>query len=341
MQVCCEGYKKVSNIKCDPICRPSCPSNSYCLRPNVCNCIDGYRGYIGRCTPVCKPSCKENSFCVAPNKCACNEGFKDNGSGRCLPICEPSCTENSSCLAPHECICNPGFKDNGSGLCLPICEPSCTKNSTCIAPNKCACNEGFKDNGSGICLPICEPNCLAAALQEAQICNAQCLCWQEFDEFGPLVSPKCMNICADKHDQPCLDLSQCQCDLRKTQLICRSIEDMSAANDDDPIFYSCKIPRSQTPTTLKPANTIKGSDMKSIQTIEQTHAHVPWTLIAIVTFGTSTSYAIYVRCRKREGLYCVHFHCHGNSINSISSLLQNQLGNMNCDPFIDRGGNGN
>ncbi|TMW45090.1 hypothetical protein DOY81_009832, partial [Sarcophaga bullata] len=315
---CEAGYQlrlsSIYNLFCEPICQTNCSTFGQCVAPNKCECLEGYEmDELDMCLPKCSKGC-ENGLCFQPEICICNAGYLMGPQNKCEPVCSEPC-QNGSCIEPEMCQCHEGykFKTNSINICEPHCEPSCI-NGICVAPNMCICqdqHEPIKTN-SYMILSSFQPALLretttssAAVLQEAQICNEQCLCWQEFDEFGPLVSQKCMRLCADKHDKPCLDLSQCQCDLRKTQLICRSIEDMSVpAEDDDPILYSCKIPRSQT-TTLKPGDTIKSSDMKSssIQTIQQAHAHVPWTLIAIVTFVILTSIvavAIYVRCRKHE-----------------------------------------
>lgn len=79
---CNENFRKAfdSNglfIGCDPICDFPC-INGNCISNstgNICQCLAGYKeGFMNRCEAICEPPC-DNGFCVRPNTCECNEGY--------------------------------------------------------------------------------------------------------------------------------------------------------------------------------------------------------------------------------------------------------------------------
>ncbi|XP_065356858.1 cell death abnormality protein 1-like [Calliphora vicina] len=215
VSVCCDGYNKVSDTKCEPICKPSCPTNSHCIRPNICECDAKYRGYtagphIIQCEPICLAGCSKNAQCIAPNQCECISGYEDTDSIGCQPICK-ECPLNSSCTKPNECTCNAGYLDNGLGECKPVCSKQCPEFSECTKPETCSCQENYEMKDDK-CLPICEEKCPANSLC---IKPNECDCEAGYEKTEQVNSTsfkclaKCDNDCP-AHSE-CVQPNVCEC----------------------------------------------------------------------------------------------------------------------------------
>ncbi|XP_046812020.1 uncharacterized protein LOC111682922 [Lucilia cuprina] len=217
VNVCCDGYTKISDSKCEPICSPSCPTNTHCIRPNICECDVNYKGYTAsattiQCEPICIPNCPKNAQCIAPNQCRCNSGYQmDSVSGECFPICN-NCPENSICTQPDQCTCNAGYLDNGLGECKPICIKPCPEFSECTKPEKCTCQQNYKKNVNGKCEAICEQEC-----PENSLCIKpnECSCQKGYEEAEYINAtrfkclPKCNNGCP--LNALCIKPNVCEC----------------------------------------------------------------------------------------------------------------------------------
>ncbi|XP_073821261.1 uncharacterized protein [Musca autumnalis] len=216
--VCCQGYKKNGSSQCDPVCQPTCPANSHCVRPNVCECSSGYFSYsshpsIAKCEPVCYSGCSENSRCTSPGVCSCSDGYKKNAEGKCVAICNPACPANAECLKPNQCSCSKGYEkvENTSGnetmICRAICSPECPENSLCSKPNECVCLEGYTKKEDK-CEPLCDSPCLENAFCKSPN-QCECLEGYELEEETLACVAQCKNECPE--NAFCSKPNQCEC----------------------------------------------------------------------------------------------------------------------------------
>lgn len=205
---------------CTPYCKDRC-INGYCIKPNLCQCITGYR-FSGNSTSNCEPICDKrlvdctNGRCTQPNNCECNPGFTlviRNGKITCDPTsCERVCV-NGFCVGDDSCDCIDGYRKSTkyNHVCEPICDPTCS-NGRCVAPNLCICNEGFVSTPNGTCQPYCNANVVDCS---NGIClgNDQCQC---IDGYYPrrnssgktLCVPLCATSCLNGR---CVAPGSCQC----------------------------------------------------------------------------------------------------------------------------------
>ncbi|XP_055855224.1 uncharacterized protein LOC129918625 [Episyrphus balteatus] len=83
-RVCCEGFTMNRELRiCEPNCPEGCPEFSKCMT-HTCECNRGYQMKGKSCEPKCDPTCKTNAFCSKPNICLCKSGFEyDNFTESC------------------------------------------------------------------------------------------------------------------------------------------------------------------------------------------------------------------------------------------------------------------
>ncbi|XP_062120994.1 von Willebrand factor D and EGF domain-containing protein-like [Drosophila sulfurigaster albostrigata] len=118
---CMDGYQKDKYGNCEPICTPTCPQDSSCIRPEECQCNVGYFNSTSldnefTCEPICLEDIPENSVCVRPEQWECDTGYiklrtADRKAFRCSPHCEETCPEFSKCVSPDICKCLPGYSE--------------------------------------------------------------------------------------------------------------------------------------------------------------------------------------------------------------------------------------
>ena len=154
---------------CHPVCIPECLHGN-CVRPNECECHEGYSMSNGTCLPVCDPPC-ENGHCSSPNQCQCDQGFQLSPVGSCIPVCNPDCL-HGDCVAPNQCQCNEGFEMIDS-QCSPMCLPEDCPNGQCLR-GLCICNEGYQKAGDEeVCQPVCEPECPSQVCLAPNVCKVE------------------------------------------------------------------------------------------------------------------------------------------------------------------------
>lgn len=221
---CSDGYAKVSEFQCDPVCS-NC-TNGICVLPEVCECTSGFeKDDNGVCQPTCTPSCI-NGNCIAPDTCECFENYKNDikpnecvtvektshnicndksclcesgfefYNGKCLRSCNKVCI-NGKCL-DDQCICSDGYKlsqdDTSNPECRPICSfeegHDCIKGK-CIAPQVCECFEGFRflDDRNCTCVELCNPSCINGVCT-----NDGCKCHEGFFNIS---NYECTKSCED------------------------------------------------------------------------------------------------------------------------------------------------
>ena len=114
-----------------PSCPRGCLNGGRCIRPNQCQCANGYQGQ--RCeTPVCSPSCHNNGQCIQPNVCKCPTGYAPPTCAD--PICAPECV-HGDCVAPGTCRCIHSYYGS-------LCEHRrCTKNIPAPSHGTAVCSE--------------------------------------------------------------------------------------------------------------------------------------------------------------------------------------------------------
>ncbi|XP_068140951.1 uncharacterized protein [Drosophila tropicalis] len=262
---------------CQPICR-NCGKNSFCSKPEVCECKLGFArndsSVSDICHPICDIKCEEHAECVTPGKCECIEGYSTQETkDGCQPICHQKCPENAFCHQPDTCECNLGYIMN-EHICEPDCSNKCPENAKCMAPNSCECKPGYeKTNGTEICKPMNLVSSTTEAtstemvtipttdwpkstmLQRRSIsttttkipltpiplnnCTSNCQCWTEYDEMGSIPNSKCFDICSkDNQKTRCLNLTNCHCYQENGPISCKD------GDEDDSIEelqYICKV----------------------------------------------------------------------------------------------------
>lgn len=207
---CLEGFRRVSEFQCEPICTNGC-SNGYCHEPEVCECHQGYeKNSAGVCEPICDPGCI-NAECVAPNTCQCFESFaKYLKPNECLErhvindreSCLRSC-QHGTCSDDGLCVCASGF-EMFNGKCLKICDKEC-HNGKCLE-DQCVCPENYRlSENSTACMPICSfedgHDCISGTCVAPQTC--QCFDGYKFLDSRnctcvPMCDPQCINgICLE------------------------------------------------------------------------------------------------------------------------------------------------
>ncbi|SPP82505.1 multiple epidermal growth factor-like domains protein 10 [Drosophila guanche] len=252
--VCSIGYLMGPNQTCEPQCSLNCVHGE-CTQPETCSCMPGYR-FQGSsqhiCEAVCEKGC-EHGDCVAPEICLCHVGYQPV-ENVCQPVCETSCV-NSTCTGPDQCSCLEGYEHSSNSTCIPHCSKGC-EHGDCLEPEVCTCRPGYEQTEEGCTLRITSTTAsfstpsddstnpavvpFAGLLQlPVANCSEDCPCWNEFDELGPLTNAKCVQLCQDSHDKPCLDLRECSCDLSSGQLVCEGSGDYSS----EQARYICKKPK--------------------------------------------------------------------------------------------------
>lgn len=232
---CNSGYLMGPNQTCEPQCSSNC-IHGKCIAPNSCECEPGYRFATDSkdvCEPVCEPAC-ELGTCMAPQLCICQLGYEPTSKE--LPhLCRPSCTMscvNGSCVAPEKCACNAGYVP-ADGLNATSCRPSCSgdcSNGDCVAPEQCLCHSGYERTAAGCQLRLEVTTSTERQLDELQqkepgtnCSSISCSCWRAWTEIEE-AAIKCVNICQDAFDKPCVDLKLCSCDQATGQLLCPAEE---------------------------------------------------------------------------------------------------------------------
>uniref|UniRef100_A0A2M4AJI3 Putative teneurin-1 n=2 Tax=Anopheles triannulatus TaxID=58253 RepID=A0A2M4AJI3_9DIPT len=243
---CHEGYQLHQDNEsiCEPVCGEDYDYsstgciNGRCIRPNVCECDDGYE-FVDvnqtRCesseelarqraaqerAAQCQRSCR-NGKCRA-GECWCDEGYaRPEGDGFiCKPVCDEPC-RNGTCVLPNRCECNAGFVFvNGSNSlcrseedlrreanerCTALCQ-----NGDCYGGDRCICMIGYR-------APEADPfNCQAVCGRSCEngycIGNDRCRCLEGFSmstEDDHLCNPICTPQCVYG---TCVAPEKCLCD---------------------------------------------------------------------------------------------------------------------------------
>ncbi|KAL1381786.1 hypothetical protein pipiens_013346 [Culex pipiens pipiens] len=241
--VCCEGYKKISSGKCEPICH-GC-QNGRCTAPNECSCDKGFRNWMGICVPICdNPACGHGT-CEAPGKCSCHEGYELDSAKGCVPKCDPPCL-NGECVARNTCECFFGHqKTSESNVCVPVCDPKLADcgSGTCAGPNRCLCVEGFVFEKNR-CVPHCDPPCVHGSCTKPNICS----CREGF--VNSVANPaECIPFCdGGCQNGTCVAPGTCEC-----------LGGFEQSNDDpnvcepscDPMFVDTRRGECVAPNVLK------------------------------------------------------------------------------------------
>ena len=141
---------------CVPACIRGCPANSTCIKPDMCDCEQGFRLVHNRsCVMDC--GCRGHGKCISPTECLCDPGYSFNANAHgCEVLCPFACGLHSECVANNTCACSAGFTLVDQ-TCEPLCPP-CRAHSFCAEPGVCACELGFSKNGTE-CVPTCIPEC--------------------------------------------------------------------------------------------------------------------------------------------------------------------------------------
>ena len=212
---CLSGYVLDPNDKkCKPFCKSTC-TNGFCSAPDNCDCFIGFeldKNNKTNCLPKCEPMCQPFSKCVKPNECECIEGYKFNSVEK---KCEPICTDQikySRCIAPPntwECIDNYQY-DSRIGKCvLDSC--SCNSGGYCLDhKDVCECYKGYtKNEKTGQCESECKPECENSICVENNVC--QCLNGYHQTPVDHICEKN--DLCNGKpcHNGECLITGECQC----------------------------------------------------------------------------------------------------------------------------------
>ncbi|XP_070520453.1 tenascin-like isoform X1 [Cardiocondyla obscurior] len=205
---CNNGYQLSDDdhYTCKPICSSKCgkTATSYCLEPDHCVCLKGWRmsQSTDECEPICSRDCV-NGICVSPDICYCKEGYEldPHDQFTCKPVCEDKCVYGK-CTAPNVCTCDDGYSLATPSICEPICSEGCV-NGVCIAPESCFCypGYGFLEN-KYFCEPVCEKACLNGQCTKPDVC----MCNNGFQLSGDETE---QHICKPRCDMPCEPFGKC------------------------------------------------------------------------------------------------------------------------------------
>uniref|UniRef100_A0AAG5DVA7 EGF-like domain-containing protein n=1 Tax=Anopheles atroparvus TaxID=41427 RepID=A0AAG5DVA7_ANOAO len=242
--LCHDGYRLSSDNSslCEPICGEDYDYssagciNGRCVRPNVCQCDDGYEFVDAnqtRCersevlarkraaqqrTAECRRNCR-NGKCRG-GECECNEGYaQPNGNTfTCEPHCEEPC-RNGTCVLPDRCECHKGFVfvEGSHSVCRSEeelakeanerCERLCL-NGTC-RDGQCLCMIGYRASPEDpfICQAVCERPCISGTCAG----NDRCHCSEGYglsETDDHLCEPICYPPCSNGN---CVGPDQCVC----------------------------------------------------------------------------------------------------------------------------------
>lgn len=89
----------------------------------------------GQCVDQVKRGCFNNGTCIRPNVCQCAEGWELADCSQ--PICSQSCNHRGNCTLPNICTCERGW--TGDDCSIPICAQECQNGGVCVAPDTCQC----------------------------------------------------------------------------------------------------------------------------------------------------------------------------------------------------------
>ncbi|CAD1471410.1 unnamed protein product [Heterotrigona itama] len=212
-KTCCYGWT-VQDTACVPVCLISCV-NAKCVRPNTCECKQGFTYTANQekyvCEPVCEGNCT-NGVCVSPDHCECDRGYElSTDRLHCLPICQQNCEQrNARCVGPDTCACQPGYQsgsDQDPDFCAPKCERICS-NGNCTAPNTCTCDPGYRqDNNTNDCQPICSESCANGSCVAPEVCNCD-PGYQLLADSKYVCEPACEDACVNGN---CTAPNVCSC----------------------------------------------------------------------------------------------------------------------------------
>lgn len=148
-----------------------------------------------------------------------------------------SCGPHSDYREPNLCVCHEGFKADSTGLCQPI-EVSCSHcdNGICVALDQCECLPDYEKNHQIVeddeIIDICGPKSSTERPEHNELkCLADCDCWNELDELGNVIDPKtCLAPCSGHFDKPCLNTTDCRCDVQSNRLLCDYLHAFTATS---------------------------------------------------------------------------------------------------------------
>lgn len=148
-----------------------------------------------------------------------------------------SCGPHSDYRAPNLCVCHEGFKTDSTDLCQPI-EVSCSNcdYGICVAPDQCECLPDYEKNRQIVkddeIIDICGPKSSTESPEHNELqCLADCDCWNELDQLGNVINPRtCLAPCRGHFDKPCLNTTDCKCDVHSNRLLCDYLHAFSATS---------------------------------------------------------------------------------------------------------------
>lgn len=311
---CLPGYEMNEMEECKPVCSHGC-MNGLCYQPEICICNPGYlMGPHNQCEPVCSLPC-QNGSCVEPEICQCTKGYniKNGTVNICEPQCIPECI-NGICVDANICICHDnyepldleqvGFNHNhcqrskSTTVQVYNRESETTPNMASTFPSTTA---EQSEQSSTEAVPILEnimQSSTSPLLEDLQKCLTLCQCWEEYDEFGSFSNMRrCLLPCEDRHGRPCLNVSICQCEPTKPQLICQSEDD----SDEEDFVYICKIPHPKVTTEI-PATVTEPIELKSTAKSNNGSTNVWIILVSVVgACGlTAIGYLVYKKCIQHQ-----------------------------------------
>ncbi|KAK9737372.1 Brain and reproductive organ-expressed protein (BRE) [Popillia japonica] len=191
VEQCCDGYAKIDEDRCIPVCREECLHGT-CIAPDVCQCTEGFGG--PRCHINCPPGlygvdCQHE--CMCQNNATCEPNAIRILTGKTAwrlagVLCNGDCDHVSG-----ECHCHAGWVG-------PLCDDQCPTGTHGIeCQNQCRCqNGGTCDPVTGKC--FCEPGWTGS------VCANRC----PFGYWGE----DCKNVCDCYNGAACDHISgECRC----------------------------------------------------------------------------------------------------------------------------------
>ncbi|KAL7740382.1 hypothetical protein ACLKA6_013180 [Drosophila palustris] len=211
--VCCDGYgRQTDDSPCEPLCSEKCDKNSFCSKPNVCECKMGYEVKNGSCQRLCEMTCTANSYCRDGKFCECIEGF-EMVNGDCVVktehskgMCPDDCGANSFCGESGLCECQMNYHVAPSGLCVKD-----TTEYLATDPHLCSIKRTVNYvNLSNLLKLLSTPGNVANVVSSKIEVPHFCCPGYEQKSNGSLCQPKCGKGCG--YHCRCVGPETCQCD---------------------------------------------------------------------------------------------------------------------------------
>ncbi|XP_058120992.1 fibrillin-2-like [Anopheles ziemanni] len=242
--LCHDGYRLSSDNSslCEPICGEDYDYagtgcvNGRCVRPNVCQCDDGYE-FVDANQTRCESSeeiarkrqlkervakCKQNCMngMCSGGQCVCFTGYgqPEGNPCTCVASCKEPC-QNGTCVKPDRCECLTGFEfvEGSNSVCRSkedlareaneLCESRC-QNGAC-GDGICHCMIGYRASPEDpfVCLAVCNRPCVNGTCAG----NDRCHCAEGYSlsvTDDHLCEPICYPPCSNG---ACVGPDQCAC----------------------------------------------------------------------------------------------------------------------------------